>query len=271
MTWTLLGQGNNAYFRLRVHREVDEHGRLCLRFQEPAPMLPGKLDNKGWMEDELASGKLDIYAPRGNEPVAPPVAAAAAPLPGKHFTLAEIEKHDNEESAWFVHEGKVYDGTPYLEDHPGGAESIIINAGIDCTEEFNAIHSKTAHGLLAKYYIGDLVTDKPIEAAKAVDAVPAKTELIALNPKKKQAFALKEKVELSHNVRLFRFALQSPEHRLGLPVGKHMFLYAKVNGETVMRAYTPSSSDDDLGVFDLVVKVYWKNEHPKFPEGGKMS
>lgn len=116
-----------------------------------------------------------------------------------------------------------------------------------------------------------MVTDKPIEAVKAADAVPAKTELIALNPKKKQAFALKEKVVLSHNVRLFRFALQSPEHKLGLPVGKHMFLYAKVNGETVMRAYTPSSSDDDLGVFDLVVKVYWKNEHPKFPEGGKMS
>ena len=50
-----------------------------------------------------------------------------------------------------------------------------------------------------------------------------------------------------------------------------MFLYAKVGGETVMRAYTPTSSDDDLGHFDLVVKIYWANEHPKFPAGGKMS
>lgn len=36
-----------------------------------------------------------------------------------------------------------------------------------------------------------------------------------------------EKEELSHNVRRFRFALQSPQHRFGLPVGKHVFLYAK--------------------------------------------
>lgn len=28
-----------------------------------------------------------------------------------------------------------------------------------------------------------------------------------------------------------------------------------VNGELVMRAYTPTSSDDELGYFDLVIKV----------------
>jgi len=39
----------------------------------------------------------------------------------------------------------------------------------------------------------------------------------------------------------------------------------------VMRAYTPTSSNDDLGYFDLVVKVYFANQHSKFPEGGKMS
>lgn len=45
----------------------------------------------------------------------------------------------------------------------------------------------------------------------------------------------------------------------------------QVDGKTVIRAYTPVSSDDDLGHFDLVVKVYRKNVHPKFPDGGKMS
>ena len=54
------------------------------------------------------------------------------------------------------------------------------------------------------------------------------TDLVALNPKKKIPFQLVEKVELSHNTRLFRFALQSPNHRLGLPIGQHMFFYAKV-------------------------------------------
>lgn len=45
----------------------------------------------------------------------------------------------------------------------------------------------------------------------------------------------------------------------------------RVEGELVMRAYTPASLDQDLGYFDLVIKVYRANEHPKFPLGGKMS
>jgi hypothetical protein len=40
---------------------------------------------------------------------------------------------------------------------------------------------------------------------------------------------------------------------------------AQDKGEAIMRAYTPTSSDEDLGYFDLVVKVYFANEHPSFP------
>ncbi len=43
----------------------------------------------------------------------------------------------------------------------------------------------------------------------------------------------------------------------------------RVNGELVMRAYTPSSQDDLLGHFELVVKIYFANQHPRFPEGGE--
>ncbi|XP_043847432.1 NADH-cytochrome b5 reductase 2-like [Dromiciops gliroides] len=35
--------------------------------------------------------------------------------------------------------------------------------------------------------------------------------------------------------------------------------------------FTPVSSDEVKGHVDLVIKVYYKNVHPKFPEGGKMS
>lgn len=58
---------------------------------------------------------------------------------------------------------------------------------------------------------------------------------------------------------------------LGLPIGQHIYLSAHVNGSLVVRPYTPVTSDDDKGYFDLVVKVYFANVHPKFPEGGKMS
>lgn len=32
-------------------------------------------------------------------------------------------------------------------------------------------------------------------------------------------------------------------------------LLRRVDGELVMRAYTPTSSDDDMGYFDLVIKA----------------
>ena len=139
--------------------------------------------------------------------------------------MEEVAKHRTEASCWFVHEGKVYDATTYLDDHPGGAESILLEAGSDATVEFNAIHSANAKALLQNYYIGDLA-DAPDAIPAEIDAGNPTETLVALNPKKKIPFALSEKIELSHDTCLFRFALPSPEHRLGLPVGQHMFLYA---------------------------------------------
>jgi cytochrome-b5 reductase len=86
------------------------------------------------------------------------------------------------------------------------------------------------------------------------------------------ALPLIEKEILSHDTRRFRFGLPSEKHILGLPTGQHISLRFKdEEGKLVMRSYTPVSSDDTLGYVDLVIKVYFKNVHPKFPEGGKMS
>uniref|UniRef100_A0A0B6Y0A4 NADH-cytochrome b5 reductase n=1 Tax=Arion vulgaris TaxID=1028688 RepID=A0A0B6Y0A4_9EUPU len=87
----------------------------------------------------------------------------------------------------------------------------------------------------------------------------------------KYPLKLVDKEIISHDTRRFRFALPTPDHILGLPVGQHIYLTAQLDGQLVIRPYTPVSSDDDKGFMDLVVKVYFKNVHPKFPEGGKMS
>ncbi len=42
------------------------------------------------------------------------------------------------------------------------------------------------------------------------------------------------------------FALQTPDHVLDLPTGKHIFLSGGVNGEMVMRGYTHITSDHNL-------------------------
>lgn len=91
------------------------------------------------------------------------------------------------------------------------------------------------------------------------------------DPNIKYKVNLLEKESLSHDTRRFRFALPSADHILGLPVGQHIYLSAKVNDNLVIRPYTPVTSDDDKGYVDLVIKVYFKDVHPKFPEGGKMS
>jgi len=278
-------------------------GQLYLRFQHPAPIQPGPLGTLGWREED-ALARQGAAAPAPDPAAAKAASAAAAPgaaadgavgAPLRVITMAELERHADEASgAWFAYEGKVYDATPFLDEHPGGAESILISAGMDATDEFNSIHSAKAKGMLAKYLIGVLGTEEEAAAAAASSAAAATTgaaaaatatatvaaaaattttskELVALDPRKRVTLTLASREELSHNVVRLRFALPTPEHRFGLPVGKHVFLYASVNGETVMRAYTPTTADEVRGHFDLVVKVYRANEHPRFPDGGKMS
>nr|ACF22999.1 nitrate reductase [Chlorella vulgaris] len=284
-TWNVMGMMNNCVYRVKIHPRQTAEGGFALQFEHPTIAGPTV---GGWMnraEDAEAAAAAALAA----APVAPPPGASGAKL----YTMAEVEKHDTKESAWFVSDGKVYDATPFLKEHPGGADSILLVAGTDATDEFHAIHSNKAKKMLLDYYIGDLATEEQAAAAAAAANGAAATNglanghangtaaaaaaaadagpPVALNPKKRIPFVLVEKEALSHNVRRFRFALQSPQHRFGLPVGKHVFLYAKVDGELVMRAYTPSSSDDQLGYFELVIKVYFANQHPRFPDGGKMS
>ena len=61
--------------------------------------------------------------------------------------------------------------------------------------------------------------------------------------------------EITHDTRRFRFALPTEKHILGLPTGKHLYIFAEIGNEIIMRPYTPVTSDDDVGYFDLVIKV----------------
>ena len=63
------------------------------------------------------------------------------------ISIEEVKKHDNEKSCWFVVKGNVYDGTPYLQDHPGGASSIFLAGGPQWLR-FEAVHSTRAWEML---------------------------------------------------------------------------------------------------------------------------
>ena len=80
-----------------------------------------------------------------------------------------------------------------------------------------------------------------------------------------QDFPLIDKEEISHDVRRFRFGLPSKDYIMGIPIGQHVSLKFVGSDGEILRSYTPTSSNDDKGFMDLVVKVYRPND--RFPKG----
>ncbi|KAI0724497.1 NADH-cytochrome b5 reductase [Cerioporus squamosus] len=85
-----------------------------------------------------------------------------------------------------------------------------------------------------------------------------------LDPQVWKEFPLTEKIVISPNTAIYRFALPHPDDVLGLPIGQHISVSAEINGKDIMRSYTPTSSDDDLGHFDLLVKAYEKGNISRY-------
>jgi cytochrome b involved in lipid metabolism len=82
----------------------------------------------------------------------------------KQFTTEEVKQHNKKEDCWIILDGKVYDVTKFLEDHPGGEEVVIDCAGRDATSDFDDVgHSDEANTMRAEYEIGVLAgaTQKP--------------------------------------------------------------------------------------------------------------
>ncbi|KAL2127793.1 hypothetical protein VTI74DRAFT_10161 [Chaetomium olivicolor] len=141
MYWSVLGMMNNPWYRVVIHKEGH-----ALRFEHPTQpaLMPG-----GWMERvKKAGGNLsngfwgermagEDAVPEKAEPVKE-ISMVNEKLT-RMITADELRQHEGENEPWFVVNGQVYDGTKFLDGHPGGAASIINAAGQDVSEEFLAI------------------------------------------------------------------------------------------------------------------------------------
>lgn len=85
------------------------------------------------------------------------------PLPTSviSYTLADIAKHSTKTDCWMAIEGKVYNVTSFIPNHPGG-KAILNGCGKDATTLFDqrptknlGPHPEEAREILAKFYIGD--------------------------------------------------------------------------------------------------------------------
>ncbi|KAJ9693676.1 hypothetical protein PVL29_009568 [Vitis rotundifolia] len=78
-----------------------------------------------------------------------------------------------------------------------------------------------------------------------------------LDPESFKQFKLVKRTQLSHNVAKFRFDLPTPTSVLGLPIGQHISCKGKDGeGQEIIKPYTPTTLDSDVGYFELVIKMY---------------
>ncbi|TPX38997.1 hypothetical protein SeMB42_g01066 [Synchytrium endobioticum] len=78
-------------------------------------------------------------------------------MASKVYSWNEIGTHNTRNDIWVVVHRKVYNITKFLDEHPGGEEVLLEQAGVDATEAFEEIgHSDDARKLIESYYVGDL-------------------------------------------------------------------------------------------------------------------
>lgn len=142
MYWSVLGMMNNPWFRVTITKSENH-----LKFEHP--IHPAK--SGGWMEKNKKDGG-DLMNGNWGERIEGETPAEPEPVKeinmrkegvNRQIDLKELKANSSAEKPWFVVNGEVYDGTAFLEGHPGGAISITSSAGLDISEDFLAIRECT--------------------------------------------------------------------------------------------------------------------------------
>ncbi|CAF4272977.1 unnamed protein product, partial [Adineta steineri] len=261
MYWNVLSMLNNCWHRLTITKQQNVN---ALKFDHPT--VPA-LTKGGWMEKvKEEGGKLtDGFWGSGS--------VATTHLQEKKLstikminesitrviTEEELSQHNKDSDAWIAVNKYVYDVSKYLKDHPGGIDAIVLASGMDASDNFMAIHSDHAKGILIKYHIGILKTNTTTKDA-LIDKTNTNTNTqrdIFLDQKQWRKAILKQKTVLNHDSVYLTFALEHANQKLGVPIGKHLYIRCtSKSNEKIIRPYTPISEVDQLGEFDLVIKLY---------------
>ncbi len=74
------------------------------------------------------------------------------------YSFTDVSTHSDDSSCWTVVRGNVYDLTPFIQKHPGGAKNIMKICGIDGTELFENQHGgqNDPEETITEYYIGSI-------------------------------------------------------------------------------------------------------------------
>jgi nitrate reductase (NAD(P)H) len=274
MYWSVLGMMNNPWFRVTINHEND-----YLRFEHPTQpaLMPG-----GWMDRVKKAGgnltngfwgeRLDGEEPNSPAETAPKEIKMTNDKVDREISIDELRKHDNAQSPWFVVNGEVYDGTKFLEGHPGGAQSIISSAGLDATDEFVGIHSETAKAMMPDYHVGSLdeASRRVLSESEVQEQPSSDPRPVFLDSRAWTKAVIHAKKSVSWDSRIFTFKLEHEDQILGLPTGQHLMMRLRepATREAVIRSYTPISETTQKGFLDVLVKIYFDTKEQK---GGQMT
>ena len=95
-------------------------------------------------------------AATSTSPAASPTPSGTTTPPPASYTLASIASHNSASSCWAAINGKVYNLTSWINQHPGGPERILSICGTDGSAAFNGQHAgqRQPASELTNFYIG---------------------------------------------------------------------------------------------------------------------
>ncbi|KAI9304051.1 hypothetical protein BJ944DRAFT_203361 [Cunninghamella echinulata] len=168
LIWNLMGMMNNCWYRIKF-QWLSEH---ALAVEANHPTLAGPMPG-GWMNQQQQVAQDDTDAAKINSSKM----EKNSNLPT--FTMEQVALHTEVSDCWIVVHDCVYDCTPFMKEHPGGVSSILITAGTDTTEEFDAIHSSKAQTMLKDYLIGYVDTTSTTNNSNASTSSTSSTNYMA--------------------------------------------------------------------------------------------
>ncbi|OWZ26522.1 cytochrome b5 [Cryptococcus neoformans c45] len=88
------------------------------------------------------------------------------------YTFETLAQHNTREDLWMLLHNKVYDVTAFMDEHPGGDEVLLEEAGRDATEAFEDVgHSDEAREMLTKMYLGEFQGEKKGKGKKGSSSI----------------------------------------------------------------------------------------------------
>jgi len=97
----------------------------------------------------------------------------SSPMSQKIITFEELKAHSTRNDLYLLLDGKVYDVSNFINEHPGGDEVLLAEAGKDATEAFEDVgHSDEARGFLPGMLVGEFEKNGVLKAKTLLRSNP---------------------------------------------------------------------------------------------------